>query len=120
MDPKYGIYDKFGNPNPTAFVAQATIRAGILTLVLEFPIRNTNATTHRSYVINTGVAAYRAYGTINTRWLQYNSLTGIATADPWRLTATFYMKNYAHLNSNLSKIKFLRCTKTRAASTMWK
>ncbi|HMT00662.1 MAG TPA: hypothetical protein PKA12_18045, partial [Saprospiraceae bacterium] len=32
---------------------------------------------------------------------------GIATVDPWRFTAHFlYEKNYAHLNSNLSKIKF--------------
>ena len=108
LDPKYGIYDKFGNLNPTAFVAPGSNQGWYFNPGFGVSyIRNANATTHRSYVINTGMAAYRAYGTINTRWLQYNSLTGIATVDPWRVTAHFlYEKNYAHLNSNLSKIKF--------------
>lgn len=108
LDPKYGIYDKYGNLNPTAFVAPGSNQSWYFNPGFGFSyIRNANAGTHRSNVINVGAAAYRAYGTINTRWLQYNSLTGIATVDPWRLTAHFlYEKNYAHLNSNLSKIKF--------------
>ncbi len=108
LDPKYGIYDQYGNPNPTAFVASGNNQSWYFNPGFGISyIRNANAGTHRSNVINIGAAAYRAYGTINTRWLQYNSLTGIATVDPWRLTAHFlYEKNYAHLNSNLSKIKF--------------
>lgn len=108
LDPKYGIYDKYGNLNPTSFINPSTNQSWYFNPGIGASyVRNGSTTTHNSYYLNVGTAAYRAYGTINTKWLQYNSLLGSASADPWRITGhLIYEKNYAHLNSNLSKMKY--------------
>ncbi len=63
--------------------------------------------THKSFTINTGLAAYRAYGLIDINYQHSNGLLDTNYIDPYRLTFHFqYERDYVHLNSFLSRIRY--------------